>query len=51
MDEKYAPISILKKSIIGNFPYLSYDVRKTVFDIFDSTGIGIIPEDQYMSIM
>eukprot|EP00826_Nyctotherus_ovalis_P004219 TRINITY_DN10898_c0_g1_i6.p3 TRINITY_DN10898_c0_g1~~TRINITY_DN10898_c0_g1_i6.p3 ORF type:complete len:149 (+),score=37.65 TRINITY_DN10898_c0_g1_i6:826-1272(+) len=51
MDEKYAPISVLKKSIGENLPHLSYKIRQTVFEIFDSTGIGIIPEDQYMSIM
>jgi len=51
MDEKYAPICVLKKSIVSKFPSLSYEIRKTVFDILDSTGIGIIHEDQYMSIM
>ena len=27
------------------------EIRHTIFDIFDSTGIGIIQENEYMSIM
>ena len=51
MDEKYAPIALLKKSFVSAFPRLSYEIRHTIFDIFDSTGIGIIQENEYMSIM